>query len=364
MKIKNKKVKNTKKENNLNFLEGIFSDNDYLSPSYINLNNPKYIEIDNIYYSSILIINYFREQSDLILKSIIDTNIDINISIFYEKLDTYKTIRDLTYHIGNVGVDLKSNNQNRQDIDIAAFTYNDAKYIRKELQINNEDLYYLYIYVNTYSQDTKELEYILNKIEGILESNGMQTRRAYFRQEQAYRACLPLMENKKELKEVAKRNVLTSGLTATYPFISAAIFDEDGIFAGINIYNNSLVFIDRYNTEKYKNANMCIFGTSGAGKSFYTKLLILRYRLLGIEQYIIDPEREYVNLCKNLNGTLLKIGPGSDTFINVFDIREESIEDDEQGYLANKIGKLIGFFNLIFGKINEEEKSYFRRKTN
>ena len=200
MKIKNKKAKNTKKGNNLNFLEGIFSDNDYLSPSYINLNNPKYIEIDNIYYSSILIINYFREQSDLILKSIIDTNIDINISIFYEKLDTYKTIRDLTYHIGNVGVDLKSNNQNRQDIDIAAFTYNDAKYIRKELQINNEDLYYLYIYVNTYSQDTKELEYILNKIEGILESNGMQTRRAYFRQEQAYRACLPLMENKKELK--------------------------------------------------------------------------------------------------------------------------------------------------------------------
>ena len=362
MKIKNKKVKNTKKENNLNFLEGIFSDNDYLSPSYINLNNPKYIEIDNIYYSSILIINYFREQSDLILKSIIDTNIDINISIFYEKLDTYKTIRDLTYHIGNVGVDLKSNNQNRQDIDIAAFTYNDAKYIRKELQINNEDLYYLYIYVNTYSHDTKELEYILNKIEGILESNCMQTRRAYFRQEQAYRACLPLMENKKELKEVAKRNVLTSGLTATYPFISSAIFDEDGIFAGINIYNNSLVFIDRYNTEKYKNANMCIFGTSGAGKSFYTKLLILRYRLLGIEQYIIDPEREYVNLCKNLNGTLLKIGPGSDTFINVFDIREESIEDDEQGYLANKIGKLIGFFNLIFGKINEEEKAILEEK--
>ena len=70
----------------------------------------------------------------MILKSLIDTNLDINISIFYERQDTYKTIRELTYHIGNVGVDLKSNNQNRQDIDIAAFTYNDAKYIRKELQ--------------------------------------------------------------------------------------------------------------------------------------------------------------------------------------------------------------------------------------
>ena len=358
-KNKNKKNKNQLKDEKL--IEGSFSDKDFLSPSYINLINPRYIEVDNNYFSALLIINYFREQSDLILKSLIDTNIALNISMFYEKQDTYKTIRELTYHIGNVGVDLKTSNQNRQDIDIAAFTYNDAKYIRKELQINNEELYYLYIYINTYSQDKKELEYTLSKIEGIIQSKGIQTRRAYFRQEDAFRACLPLMENSQLLKEVSKRNVLTSGLMATYPFISSAIFDEQGIFVGTNIYNNSLVFIDRYNTEKYKNANMCIFGTSGAGKSFYTKLLILRYRLLGIEQYIIDPEREY-NLCENLNGTLLKIGPGSNTYINVFDIREESIEDNEQGYLANKISKLIGFFNLIFGKIDEEEKAILEEK--
>ena len=354
--------KNNNKKEKLNFLEGTISDNDFLAPSYINLTNPKYIEIDNNYFSSILIVNYFREQNDLLLKTLIETNIDVNISIFYEKQDNYKSIRELTYHIGNVGADLKGNNQNRQDIDIASFTYNDAKYIRKELQINNEDLYFLYIYINTYSQELKEVDSILNKIEGILESRGLHTRRAFFRQEQAYRACLPLMENNKLLKEVSKRNVLTSGLVCTYPFISSAIFDDTGIFIGINIYNNSLIFIDRYNTQKYKNANMCIFGTSGAGKSFYTKLLILRYRLLGIEQYIIDPEREYNHLCENLNGTLLKIGPGSDTYINVFDIRKESIEEDEQGYLANKISKLIGFFNLIFGKINEEEKAILEEK--
>ena len=262
-----------------------------------------------MFYSSILIINYFREQEDLILRSLNDTNINLNISIFYEKQDVYKTIRDLTYHIGNVGVDLKNNNQNRQDIDIAAFTYNDAKYIRKEMQINNEDLYFLYIYITTFSSNIKELEYLLNKIEGILQSKGIQTRRAYFRQEQSFLSTIPLMKNGEELKEISKRNVLTSGLVATYPFISSAIFDERGIFVGTNIYNNSLVFIDRYDTNKYKNANLCIFGTSGAGKSFYTKLLILRNRLLGIEQYIIDPEREYEALCSNLNGTLLKIGP-------------------------------------------------------
>ena len=353
---------NYNKEKNKNEIKGIFNKKDLISPSYINLNNPKYIEIDNIYYSNLIITNYYHEQNDLLLKSILDSNINMNISIFYEKQDPYKIVKDLTYNIGNVGVDLQSKNQNREDIEIAAFTYQDAKYIRREIQVNNEDIYFLYIYLNIYSKDIKELEYSLNKIEGILQSKGMQVRRAFFRQEQTFKACLPLMENNKEIKEIAKRNVLTSSLVCTYPFISSSIFDEEGIFIGTNIYNNSLVFIDRYNTNKYKNANICIFGSSGAGKSFYVKLLIIRFRILGIEQYIIDPDREYSKLCKNLNGTLLKIGPGSNTYINIFDIRQESLEDNEQGYLATKIPKLIGFFNLIFGKINEEEKAILEEK--
>ena len=135
-----------------------------------------------------------------------------------------------------------------------------------------------------------------------------------------------------------------------------------GIYIGNNMYNNSLVLIDRYDTNKYKNANMCIFGTSGAGKSFYTKLIILCNVLLGIEQYVIDPEREYQSLAKNLDTTVIKLGPTSENYINVFDIRKESIEENEHGYLATKIGKLIGFFNLIFGELNEEEKAILEEK--
>ena len=356
------KNKTNKKEINENFFEGTRNEIDKVAPAYINLQNPKYVEIDNLFYSGLIVVNYYREQTDIILKSLIETNINMNISIFYEKQDAFKTIKDLTYHIGNVGVELKESNQNREDIDIAAFTYNDAKYIRKEIQVNNQDIYFLYIYINIYAEDIKKLEYYLNKVEGIAQSKGMQTRRANFRQEELFESCLPIMKNNENIKDSAKRNVLTSGLLATYPFISSTIFDANGIFIGTNIYNNSLVFIDRYNNNKYKNANICIFGTSGAGKSFYTKLLILRYKLLGIKQYIIDPEREYNNLCEKLNGTQIKIGPSSDTYINIFDIRKESLEDGENGYLAIKIGKLIGFFNLIFGELNEEEKAILEEK--
>ena len=313
-------------------------------------------------YSGLLVVNYIREQDDLILKSIIDSNINLYLSMYYEKQDTYKVIKDLTYNIGNVKVDLEKIGENRQDAEIAAFTYNDAKYIRKEMQINNEELYFLYIYINLFSNDKKELLYNIDKIEGILQSKGLQTRRSNFRQEQIFLSCLPLLENNKDLKLIGKRNILTSGLVSTYPFMSSSIFDDEGIYVGNNMYNNSIVLIDRYNTAKYKNANMCVFGTSGAGKSFYTKAIILRNVLLGIEQYVIDPEREYIELANNLKGTIIKLGTTSENFINIFDIRKESIEENEHGYLATKIGKLIGFFNLIFGELNEEEKAILEEK--
>ena len=359
--IKNLFIKEVEK-NDVNFLDGSVNIKDEIAPSYINMKNPKYIEIDNLFFSGLIVVNYYREQSDILLKTLLDTNINMNISIFYEKQDQYKTIKDLTYHIGNVGVDINDKNRNREDIDIAIYTYNDAKYIRKEMQVNNEDLYFLYIYVNVFADNLKDLNFYLNNIEGLMQSKGMQTRRANFREEQVFRSCLPMAESDVDIKNSARRNVLTSGLISTYPFITSSIFDEEGIFIGKNIYNNSLIFVDRYNTEKYRNANMCIFGTSGAGKSFYTKLLILRYRLMGIEQYVIDPEREYVNLAKELNGTEIKIGPSSNTFVNVFDIREESLEDGEKGYLATKIAKLIGFFNLIFGELDVEEKAILEDK--
>ena len=209
------------------------------------MNNPKFLEIDDYFYSGIIIVDYSREYNELILKSLIETNINMNISIFYEKKDTTKILKELTYNIGNVGVELRQASENRQDIDIAAFTYNDAKYIRKEIQINNEDVYFLYIYLNVFSKDKKELEYNLDKIEGILQSKGLQTRRTNFRQEQLFISCLPFMENNEELKQIGKRNILTSGLISTYPFVSSSIVEEKGIYIGNNMYNNSLILIYR-----------------------------------------------------------------------------------------------------------------------
>ena len=68
------------------FLQGTFQKKNEIYPTYINLNNPKYLEMEDQYFSSLLIVNYYHEQNDLLLKTLIDTNINMNISLFYEIL--------------------------------------------------------------------------------------------------------------------------------------------------------------------------------------------------------------------------------------------------------------------------------------
>lgn len=346
----------------MSFIRGIFSFNDLISPSYINLKNPRYLEIDGIYYSGLIIVDYQRENSELIFKNLVDNNEDLLISIFFEKQDTIKVIKELTYNIGNTSVSINDNSSSRADSELAAFSNSDAKYIRREMQINNEKLFFIYSYIILKSRDKKILDLKVDKIESIASSNGLICKKAYFRQGEIFKSCLPLSENPLNLKESAKRNILTSGIPITYPFISSSIIDEDGIFVGTNINNNSLVFINKFNEEKYKNSNMSIFGTSGAGKSFFSKIMILHYAMLGVNQYVIDPDREYTSLINNLGGSVIKLGPKSNTFINIFDIRKESLEDGDTGYLTNKIEKLIGFFGLVITNMNEKDKSYLESK--
>ena len=332
------------------------------NPLYINLTNPQYIEIDGMFFSSLLIINYNRIFQELIFKNILEINENILISIYIEKNNQYKIIKEIARNIGNTTVDLEKINNSRIDIDIAKSSLEDAQYIRKEMQLNNQQLLYFYTYITTYSKNKEELKNQINKIEEILQNSGLKSKKSYFRQEQTILANLPLNKNNADIKKAVKKNILTDGIRGTYPFITSTIYDEKGILYGTDINNNSLIIIDKFDREKYKNSNTCIFGSSGSGKSYFTKIQILRNYLLNINQYIIDPEREYEKISKSLNGSLIKIGPASKTYINIFDIREDSLEENEEGYLATKLNKLIGFFKLIFKDITEEERTELENK--
>ena len=325
---------------------------DEVFPTIIDLRNPKLIEIDGKFLASLIVTNYSREMEGIFLDKVLSLDMDLQISMFYEKQNTYDVIKELTYNISNTGANIKISNENQNDIDTLSYIYQDAKYIRKQLQVGEEELYYLYLYILVYAPSKEELESDLQKIESVLSGVGLRSRRALYRQKQALMSTLPIFQNDKELKKLTHRNVLTSGLVATYPFISNEMYDDTGVLIGLNSFSNSLVMIDRFNSNKYKNGNMCVFGASGSGKSYFIKMMINRNRFLNITQYVIDPDREYIALCKNLNGTLINFS-GTE-HINVMDIRENSIDENES-YLQSKISKLNVFFSMIFEEISQEE---------
>ena len=333
--------------------------NDNIYPTFVDTRDPKYMLIDNKYVASLFVINYNRETEGGFLDRLISSNISFEMSIFYDKRNSFETLKSLTSYIGNAGSNLKMSSKNQIDIDLMNTSYENAKYIKKQIQVENDDIYFLNIYILTSADSLEELESNLQRIEGIAAGSGLATRRAIFRQELLFKCSLPILYNPNEIKNISKRNVLSSGIISTYPFLSNELCDDTGILIGVNALNNSIVMVDRFDSEKYKNANMCVIGASGSGKSYFLKLMIARNRLLNIEQYIIDPDREYIDICVELGGTYLNFG--KENIINVMEIREIILDEDES-FLQNKIQKLMAFFSIILPNLSDEEKSNLEEK--
>ena len=170
----------------------------------------------------------------------------------------------------------------------------------------------------------------------------------------------------KGLYERSKRNLLTGGAASCYPFTSYEMCDDSGILLGVNKYNSSLIIVDIFNSAVYKNANMAILGTSGAGKTFTMQLMALRMRRKGIPIFIIAPLKghEFHRACANVGGEFIQISPASPHCINVMEIRrvDRSVNELLDGpsiqlsELAQKIQMLHIFFSLLIPDMTHEER--------
>ena len=160
--------------------------------------------------------------------------------------------------------------------------------------------------------------------------------------------------------------MLTTGAASCYPFTAYELSDDNGILLGVNKYNNSLVIVDIFNSAVYRNANIAIVGTSGAGKTFTMQLMALRMRRKGIQVFIIAPLKghEFLRACKNIGGEFIQISPASKNCINIMEIRKTDKSADEiidgghieKSELAKKIQSLHIFFSLLIPDMTHEEK--------
>lgn len=312
-------------------------------PNIIDNTNFRYVKVDDKFIVSLSV----KSLPDTIffLDIVKDFPIDLNYdaSLYISKQDPIKVLNSITYNIGAVESELATINKNQRDIDILSKTQNDSAALRKKIQVENQEIYVFSLILTFYSYDFNSLAKIISSIRAKFYSKGINLEVTNFRHLEFFLSNLPL-ENNKEL--LSKMYITTNALANIFPFYNTSFIDEKGVILGYT-KENKLCILDIF-SNKYENSNICIFGSSGSGKSYFTKLFIIRNYFLNKRQIIFDIEGEYENLCKNLYGEQLF----KDSYINILQITDKDIKEED--FLDKKITKVAEFMTSVAEDIDSK----------
>ena len=341
--------------------------NEFFAPESIDFTQGGHIKMDGTYSAYLLIPSggYKPRVGAGWLSLLINSGDGIDVDIFMARQPKERIIQKLGQQLRINRSKIKETSDTNTDFDELDGAIRGGYYLKDGLG-SNEDFYYVNILITVTADSAKELEWRVNEMKKLLLSQDMQVVSCSFREEQAFLSSLPLNLLEKKLYERSKRNMLTSGAASCYPFTSFEMCDDNGILLGVNKHNASLIIVDIFNSRTYKNANMAIMGTSGAGKTFTLQLMALRMRRKGIQVFILAPLKghEMRRACLNIGGEFIAISPASKNCINILEIRRVDKSSEEfldgpmldRSILASKIQRVHIFFSLLIPDMNYEEK--------
>ena len=341
--------------------------NEFYTPSEIDFTHGRYICIDGVYYSYLLVpSDGFKAQVPAgWLSLLVNAGDGIDLDVFLTRQPKDRMIRKLGQQLRINRSKIRETSDTNTDFDDLDGAIRSGYFLKDGLG-NNEDFYYLNLLVTITAGSVDELEWKCAEMKKLLLSQDMNVQPCSFCEEQAFLSSLPLVSLEKHLFERSKRNVLTLGAASCYPYTSYEMCDDNGILLGVNKHNNSLIIVDIFDSNVYKNANIAILGTSGAGKSFTMQLMATRMRRKGIQVFIVAPLKghEFHRACSNIGGEFIQISPASPNCINVMEIRkvDKSVDElldgpgVEKSLLAAKIQRLHIFFSLLIPDMSHEER--------
>ncbi len=314
-----------------------------------------YVKIGDKYSKTFFIFSYPRYLSSSWFSPIINLSKLFDISIFIHPVDTALALRNLRKKAAQVEAEVID----RQDKGFVRdpmleTAFNDIESLRDNLQQAQERLFDVGVYITVYGDSIEKINELEEMIINLFESKLIYVKPALFQQVDGFISTLPLGQDK-----LGIHTPLNSGpVSSFFPFVSMDLTSESGILYGINLHNNSLVIFDRFSLE---NANQVVFAKSGGGKSYATKLEILRSLMIGTDVLVIDPENEYKNLSDTVGGTYFKISLTSDQHINPFDIPMVPKGEDPADVFKSHILTLTGLLKIMLGEISVEEESLLDR---
>lgn len=308
-----------------------------------------YIELDDKYIRTIFVSGFPYIASTNWLSMLTNFNHNVDISYHIEQVDPLLSLPKLTRKITELESTRRTMQQQGKIISSEILDpLESAMNLKDRILRGQEKLFQVSIYITLIADTLSELNKTTTLLDTSLATKLFYTKVASFQQMEGLQSILPRGEN----VLAQKRNLDSSSTALTFPFMSSELVQESGILYGINKSNNSLVIVDRFSLQ---NANSITFAQSGSGKSYATKVEILRQLIQKTKVIVIDPEREYQQLCHSLGSTYIKLSARSQEKINPFDFSLNSSADKNS--LAEHIQDLTEIISLMVEGVSPQEKA-------
>jgi type IV secretory pathway VirB4 component len=309
---------------------------------------PDHLVIDGQFRRTIFLSGYPFTAEVGWLDSLTHLNHDIDVSYHVEQADSNEALKQLEKKI----TQLESMKRSRlRDGGIIGSEITDpldsAMELRDAIRRGQQKLFHVSIYATLIADTLEELNDITNSLKSSLSARLFYIKTAQYQQIEGLQSTLPRGEN----VLVQRRNLDSETAALTFPFVSSELVQPGGILYGVNNSNNSLVIIDRFSLH---NANSITFAQSGSGKSYTTKVEILRQLMQGTKVIVIDPEREYQNLTSSVGGSYIKLSAQSDQKINPFDMATTSRSSEQVSAHAQDLTDVIA---LMVDGLSTTEKA-------
>ena len=222
-----------------------------------------------------------------------------------------------------------------------------------DLQNGNENLFDCTISVTGFNYGNKDKQAFRKDLRSDIASGGFRTTYLGFRQIDGIISSSITRRNRLRRYE---RGINSMSLAAVFPFIFTSIIDEKGIPLG---HNNYPVLLDIWKRDyNHTNSNMCIYGKSGGGKSYFTKTLLSNLHSDNCKIYVLDPENEYDVMVKNFGGNMVDVGSAVTGRLNPFHIYGMLTDDGSQAptdvVFTNHLRFLESFFQVAIPDLKKD----------
>ncbi|HEY4888068.1 MAG TPA: DUF87 domain-containing protein, partial [Candidatus Dormibacteraeota bacterium] len=223
--------------------------------------------------------------------------------------------------------------------------------LQRRLASSQDKAFHVAVYVTLTSPGLDELEAGAVRVESAARAVLCELQPCTLRMFDGYLATQPL-----GVERLGRKRVLdTSALVTFFPWLESDLQQPDGLVIGRNVATGAPVLVDPFDQRRYSNANIGVFGHSGAGKTYLLSSLAMGALGRGVQVYVIDPEHEYGRLARELGGVDVELALGSGHALNVLDLRPSDSRDEV--WLGPAAADAVDLCATICGGLDESERA-------